>query len=699
MDSKLSGVCAKKNGVTGTLFHKPDSEKEGYDMNTLRGRLIGIFLVVSLSAVAVVGLIAMNRSQTAIIDAAWKEGDALALGLSEKVDAYLRERSIILTTQAERHVVRSMNWAEQQPSLLPLYDQYNFGNIFVATLDGAINDVRLGPQEINIKDREYFIRAVKEKRSVISEPVVHRLTGAMTVFYASPIVVDGKVVGVLVASESLETISKEISSLVWGRSGYAYLIDKSGVLVAHPVVDLLGKLSLTVESERVASELANAMRDGLAGRAGRIEYFFNGRDQMNAYAPVHGTGWLAAVTTPIQEFLAPVRAIRNAIWISVAVIALVVVLISLWVAKSIAKPVKIIAEKMDAVSKGDLTSTVELKSGMKEINLLVGSVNSMITLVSGSIREILETAQHVLAKAEDLSAAAEESTAAIEEVLAITEKTSAQTENAAAAVEETNAGVEEVASGAQAAAQAASEAGEGAVAVSEAAQKGGDSVEEMAVMITKTAKAGEQVGSAVANLSGTVKNISGFVVTITQIADQTNLLALNAAIEAARAGEAGRGFAVVAEEVRKLAEESNRAAGEVGKLIGEIISRTESALKDSEGSSKILQELVKKASETSGVIRDVVKRMNNVTENIQTIAATVEEQSASAEEMTAGMDGVSKSSVEIAEQVGGVNRSMQEQSKVVEAIAAASEELVNLGEMLQQAVARFKVTQESKVRR
>ena len=655
-----------------------------------------IFLLVSLSAVAVVGLIAVNRSQTAIIDAAWKEGDALASGLAREVDAYLRERSIVVELQAEREFVRSMNWTEQEAGLAPLYDRYSFEDIFVADLDGNARFVQRKVEGINVKDRAYFIRAVKEQKSVISEPVVNRLTGALVFVYASPIIADGRVVGVLVASETSELISKEVASLVWGESGYAYLIDKSGVLVAHPVTDLLGKLNATVESERISSELANGMRDGLAGRAGRVEYFFNGRDQMNAYAPVPFTGWLAAVTVPTQEFLAPVRVIRNVIWIAVAVIALVVVLVSLWVANSIAKPVKAVAEKMDAVSKGDLTSTIELKSGMKEITLLVGAVNSMITLVSGSIREILETAQHVLAKAEDLSAAAEESTAAIEEVLAITEKTSAQTENAAAAVEETNAGVEEVASGAQAAAQAASEAGEGAAMIAEAAQKGGDSVEEMAVMITKTAKAGEQVGSAVENLAGTVKNISGFVATITQIADQTNLLALNAAIEAARAGEAGRGFAVVAEEVRKLAEESNRAAGEVGKLIGEITSRTESALRDSEGSSTILKELVVKAADTRDVINDVVKRMNNVTENIQTIAATVEEQSASAQEMTAGMDSVSKSSIEIAEQVGGVNRSMQEQSKVVESIAAASEELVNMGEMLQQAVAHFKVTQESK---
>jgi len=663
-------------------------------MNTLRGRLIITFLIVAIIGLAIVGTMAVRMSRQAIVETAWREGEALGSALTKQVDGYLRERSKILEIFAGQPSVRSMNWPEQETALGPLQDEYGFASVFVADLGGVIRDVRLGLQEINIKDRPYFQQAVKEKKSVISEPVQHRLTGAMTFFYAAPIMKNGSVVGVLAAAENMESIAKEVGALKWGSSGYAYLLDRKGVLVAHPVKDLVGQLNATIEGDRVAPELARAMRDGLGGRKGTVEYHFNGRDQMNAYVPVPYTGWLAAVTTPLGEFLGPVNAIRNAILVTVAVVALLIVIVSLWLANSIAKPVRIVAEKMDAVAKGDLTSQVELKSGMKEIKLLVGAVNSMITLVSGAIGEIMDTSKQVLARAEDLSAAAEESTASIEEVLAVAERTSAQTENAAAAVEETNAGVEEVAAGAQAAAKAAAEAGEGSAMIAEAAQKGGESVEQMASMITQTAKAGEQVGSAVENLAGTVKNISGFVAIITQIADQTNLLALNAAIEAARAGEAGRGFAVVAEEVRKLAEESNRAAGEVGKLIGEITSRTESALKDSSVSSKILHELVAKATETREAINDVVKRMNNVTENIQTIAATVEEQSASAEEMTAGMDGVSKSSIEIAEQVGAVSRSMQEQTKVVEAIAASSEELVSLSAAMQQAVSRFRVREE-----
>ena len=84
--------------------------------------------------------------------------------------------------------------------------------------------------------------------------------------------------------------------------------------------------------------------------------------------------------------------------------------------------------------------------------------------------------------------------------------------------------------------------------------------------------------SAIRGLGDKSERIGGIVDTITGIAEQTNLLALNAAIEAARAGEQGRGFAVVAEEVRKLAEESQQAAGQIAGLIGEIQAETEHAV-------------------------------------------------------------------------------------------------------------------------
>ncbi|MDI9370577.1 MAG: HAMP domain-containing protein [Synergistaceae bacterium] len=663
-------------------------------MNTLRFRLIASFLLISLLALTATSLLAVNIFRRELIASAWKEGDALNLALTEEIDSYLKERLLAVEMQAERNAIRGMKWEEQEPALAPLYDRFGFLDIFVADLEGDAAFVQRDAKGVNVKDRDYFVKAVQEGKSVVSEPIVNRTTGALTYVYAAPIRNGGQTVGALVASENLDNLSEKVSAIKWGESGYSAMADKSGLLIAHPVKDVIGTLNMSIESDRIAPELARAAKDGLAGNKGRASYFFNGRDQMNSYSPVPSTGWLINVTTAQEEFLTPVKDIQRALLIVVVVSAVLIVLVSLWMANSVARPIRSIAESMETVGRGDLTAEVDLRSGMKEIKILAGATNSMISMVSSSIAEIMEASRLVQDRAEDLSAAAEESTASIEEVLALTERVSVHTESAAAAVEESSASVDEVASAAQAAAQAAAEAGEGAILISDAARKGGESVEVMSGMIDRTAAAGTQVESAVENLAGTVRDISGFVATITQIADQTNLLALNAAIEAARAGEAGRGFAVVAEEVRKLAEESNRAAGEVENLISEIESRTEGALRDSDASSAILKDLVSKAADTSDVINDVVDRVNAVTENIQTIAATAEEQSASSQEMAAGMENVRNSSVEIAEQVGGVNRSMEEQTRATEAIAASSEELVSLGQSLQRAVSRFRVSSD-----
>ncbi|WP_018982428.1 methyl-accepting chemotaxis protein [Salinimonas chungwhensis] len=87
-----------------------------------------------------------------------------------------------------------------------------------------------------------------------------------------------------------------------------------------------------------------------------------------------------------------------------------------------------------------------------------------------------------------------------------------------------------------------------------------------------------QMSERIAGLSDTADSINKFVSTITSISDQTNLLALNAAIEAARAGDAGRGFSVVADEVRALANETNKSASEVAELVKGIIQSTKAAV-------------------------------------------------------------------------------------------------------------------------
>ena len=175
-------------------------------------------------------------------------------------------------------------------------------------------------------------------------------------------------------------------------------------------------------------------------------------------------------------------------------------------------------------------------------------------------------------------------------------------------------------------------------------------------------------------MSARTEQITGIVATITGIAEQTNLLALNAAIEAARAGEQGRGFAVVAEEVRKLAEESQRAAGSIGDLIGEIQTATAhtvevveaGAERSDQGAATVEQarsafraigesidDVTARVEGIAGAITVIAERAARVEHDMSEVAGVAEQTSASSEEVSATAEETSASTEQIAASARG----------------------------------------------
>ena len=157
--------------------------------------------------------------------------------------------------------------------------------------------------------------------------------------------------------------------------------------------------------------------------------------------------------------------------------------------------------------------------------------------------------------------------------------------------------------------------------------EGMDIVRDASAEMERIAASVTQSSEVVYALGERSKAISGIVQTIREIADQTNLLALNAAIEAARAGEQGRGFAVVADEVRKLAERTSQATGEIGSMISAIQGETDSAIASIEAGTGQAKNGAALAQQAADSLDRINRGARETMEKVDAIAAAIDEQS------------------------------------------------------------------------
>ena len=188
-----------------------------------------------------------------------------------------------------------------------------------------------------------------------------------------------------------------------------------------------------------------------------------------------------------------------------------------------------------------------------------------------------------------------------------------------------------------------------------------------------------------------VEGVSGFLSQIGKVTRQTQMLALNAAIEAARAGEAGRGFAVVAEEVRKLAEESNQAARQVGEIIGVLQNHAEGSIRVTEQTSTIMAATVVKAQEARSGLEVALEEIGKINDVMQNIASVAQEQAAASAEMAHGIDQVTKGTVDVVDSIESIRKSAVETTKASEGVAQEAQAMAEGAQRMHELLGRFKV--------
>ena len=230
-----------------------------------------------------------------------------------------------------------------------------------------------------------------------------------------------------------------------------------------------------------------------------------------------------------------------------------------------------------------------------------------------------------------------------------------------------------------------------AIGLVETAQRSRDSV----VRASDTLLA---IGERVRTASGTVsalgvasERVGDFVEAVSRIARQTNLLALNAAIEAARAGEHGRGFAVVAEEVRKLAEESARAAKEIAATIADVRDNIATAVQSMAEGEKEVRGVGEIAMEANTALSAMLTGIGRIAELVADVTTVSREQSTTMHQLAEVIDGVQGVSEEAAAQARAASDAATRQTRALEGLAETSRSLALLAERLRRSTGRFTI--------
>ncbi|WP_245867858.1 Methyl-accepting chemotaxis protein McpB [Sporomusa silvacetica DSM 10669] len=659
-------------------------------MKTIRAKLAVIVITLFVVALGVLAGLNYWQSQKMLTQdvenelalVAQTNGEAVGLWIAgHKKELEAISRSPIMTS-GNREAMVSYIISELNNNKL-------YENIFWTDAQGNYLDTH--GVAGNSTNRPYFSSAIAGN-TFITDPILSPVSGKLVMVIATPIKAEGRIVGILAGSISIDEVEKRILGIKVAQTGYAYVLRKDGTVIIHPNKELVvNKSNALTNDPNAALALKAAVEKMINGEKGLSSYNYLGEEKYLAYAPIIGTSWAIGTSVPVAEARAQLTTFAWTSLITIVVVLILAIFVILLTAVRITKPLQLLEGVAGRVASGDLSITHIDVTSQDELGRLARAFETMVGNLRTLVSKISTSSEQVAASAEEMTASADQSTQAanqvagsisdvskgMDEQLTVANDTSAVVQQMSASIQQIAANISEVAAQS---AQAATKANAGNKSVDKA-------VSQMAsIEQTVLSSAG-----VVANLGERSKEIGQIVDTISGIAGQTNLLALNAAIEAARAGEQGRGFAVVAEEVRKLAEQSQEAAKKIAILISEIQGDTNKAVIAMDSGTREVKLGAEVVNASGQAFQEITTLVTHVSDQVSEISSAIEQMASDSEQIVGAVKRINDLSKKAAGEAQTVSAATEEQSASMEEIASSSQVLAKLAMELREAVSKFKV--------
>lgn len=661
----------------------------------IRHKLSAIVSTLVISSLVILSLVVynftkntMNQTNTELIE---KTADIQG----NEIESYLTDSLSKVQGFANLKGLVSAEPDEAVDELNRIYPTLkdDFANISFANLEGTRWNYK--GEEGSVEDREYFKQTIDEKKGVISDVLISNTTNEPAVIVTAPILDGDKINGIAYATLELDRLQTVISESKIGDSGFGFMLDQKGMVLAHGrEPDLLAQIITENEFDPDHSlkyiwdnkEIEAESNDKeIVHKLGNVEY-------LTTITPVEvigNTPWFLGVSVEKAEIEQNVRQLRL-IFTAISSLSIVITIFITWYfSKKFVAPIEQISQIANQVANGDLTeieleidSTDEIGELYKNINLMSDNLRNFVKTINHNANELADSAEYLTSNMNQSVATSQEVSKAVAE---IANGTSEQANDMSLAFENLNDLGDLIVKEQhhiQELIQAARNTDSFRI-------EGFEQIDDLKEKTAENAQALSVINRVILDTNASAQEIEKASKMIGNIAEQTNLLALNASIEAARAGESGRGFAVVASEIRNLAEDSNKFAALIADVINKLTEETElavSTIKEVEEIANYQSESVQTTSNKFAGIAEEIQKIQNL---ISVVTNVGQEMTENKNEIIFKIENLAAISEETAAGTEEVSAAVEEQAGAILAIEENTQALENLSNEMKKLAAHF----------